>query len=104
VVKNAVVCSNNPGKERKFFLLIEVTESGKLFQLNTSNKRKNRYFRVIINFMGCLKLAHRTENEASLRCVWKSSERSEMSVNWYDYGARFYDPALERSPIHIRGR
>ena len=46
--------------------------------------------------MGCLKLAHRTENEPTLRCVWKSREHSKKGVNWYDYGTRFYDPSLVR--------
>jgi hypothetical protein len=55
-------------------------------------------------FMGCLKLAHIEENEPVLRCVWNLEKRQKQGVNWYDYGARFYDPALERSPIHIRGR
>ena len=46
--------------------------------------------------MGCLKLAHIEYEQSPLRCVWKSEKCPKTSVNLYDYGARFYDPALGR--------
>ncbi|MCF8381867.1 MAG: hypothetical protein K9H49_20030 [Bacteroidales bacterium] len=47
-------------------------------------------------FMGCLKLAHIDFNEPVLRCVWNPQKRQKQGVNWYDYGARMYDPVLGR--------
>ncbi|MEX2369749.1 MAG: RHS repeat-associated core domain-containing protein [Bacteroidales bacterium] len=41
-------------------------------------------------------LRDRAETKTVLRCDWKSSWRSKMGVNCYDYGARFYDPAVAR--------
>jgi RHS repeat-associated protein len=46
--------------------------------------------------MGCLKLAHIEPEKPSLRCVWRSKKHQKTGVNWYDYGKRFYDPALGR--------
>jgi len=46
--------------------------------------------------MGCEKLAHIELDRSPLRCVWKSSKCQKTDVNWYDYGTRFYDPALGR--------
>ena len=46
--------------------------------------------------MGCLKLAHIELEQSPLRCVWKSEKCQKTDVNCYDYGLRFYDPALAR--------
>jgi len=46
--------------------------------------------------MGCLKLAHIELEQSPLRCVWKSGKCQKADVNLYDYGARYYDPALGR--------
>lgn len=46
--------------------------------------------------MECLKLAHIESDQSPLRCVWKSTKSPKSDVNCYDYGARFYDPALGR--------
>jgi len=46
--------------------------------------------------MGCLKLTYRLEKSTVLRCVWNASEQQKKRVNWYDYGARFYDPTIGR--------
>ncbi len=46
--------------------------------------------------MGCLKLAHIESDQSPLRCVWKSTKCQKTDVNLYDYGLRFYDPALGR--------
>ena len=46
--------------------------------------------------MGCLKLTYKLEKPTVLRCVWNASEQQKKRVNWYDYGARFYDPTIGR--------
>ena len=46
--------------------------------------------------MGCLKLTYGLEKSTVLRCVWNASEQQKKRVNWYDYGARFYDPTIGR--------
>ena len=44
--------------------------------------------------MGCLK----NTNEFVLRFSYKhlNFSKAEGKSDWYDYGARFYDPSLER--------
>ena len=46
--------------------------------------------------MGCLKTAYKAENKPVLRCVWNAQKQGKIHVNCYDYGARFYDPAIGR--------
>ncbi len=46
--------------------------------------------------MGCLKLTYSTEKNTDFLGVWKNPESGFFEVSWYDYGARFYDPAIAR--------
>jgi RHS repeat-associated protein len=46
--------------------------------------------------MGCLKLTYSQEKTTPCLGVWKKSEERFSDVSWYDYGFRFYDPALAR--------
>jgi len=46
--------------------------------------------------VGCLKVTYRNETEPPFLGVWKRGEGEKELKDLYDYGARFYDPALGR--------
>jgi RHS repeat-associated protein len=46
--------------------------------------------------MGCLRLESTEEKSTVLRCIWRRGDSTKSGVDRYDYGARFYDPAIAR--------
>ena len=46
--------------------------------------------------MGCLRLEPTEEKSTVLRCIWCRGNSAKSGVDRFDYGARFYGPAIER--------